>query len=846
MPSSVVFEIWIFHVKFSLPLSRIHLIIVYIFVTIYHSRERCDFDLPLKFVDLITSLDRVLVLDGGMGTMLSEKGWRPPMLPEEMNLIAPDVVLDIHKGYLRSGASVVETNSFGSSPIKLSYRGMGEKARRINEEAARIARRAAQGWDAYVAGSMGPLGELIRPLGNLSFEEAYEAYKEQAIGLRDGGVDFFLIETQMDIKEAKAAVLAIKDVAAHIPFVVSFTFERNGRTITGSPPEVVAHWARMIGACAVGVNCGFGPDLAREIVKKLYLNAGIPIFAYPNAGTPGKEDFDPREFAEEGLGLIRAGASVVGGCCGTTPEHIAHLKGVASQEKPLRPRKVEKAALASRSRLVFAGAGEPIVVVGERINVSRKSPIRDEVAQYKWDALSEEARRQSSSGSQVIDVNISLPGIDRKRAIREAVEAVESACTLPISIDADEADVLEEGLIHVAGIPLINSVTAERKKLIKGIELAKRYGACLVVLAIDEDGISETVEGRIKAVEKVCALADEMGFSKSRLFVDPLTMSVAADVRAGVVTLEALRAFKKLDLFTIMGVSNVSHGLPNRSLLNNAFLTMAAGAGLDSVIANPLDESFASLMMACNLLVGRDKGASGYIAWARSLKSEEKDTSSPAKKEGASSPIEEMKGMIVQGDRGGVLAVARRFLSEGGEPLTLINDVVLPALEEVGRLYECGDYFLPQLISSAEAAQGVCDLVEQAVLSRGGTLKDRGCILMATVAGDIHDIGKNIVSMVLKSHGYKVIDLGKDVALEKILEEARRGEAQIVGLSALMTTTMSEMERVTRKIKEENLSVKVIIGGAAVSQNYADNIGADGYAPDALSAVRLVEKLLGR
>lgn len=801
--------------------------------------------MSINLVSQIFAGGEILILDGAMGTMLADKGWRPPLLPEEMNLTAPDVVMCIHREYLNSGANIIETNSFGSNPIKLAYRGLEGKTHQINEQAARIARRVADRYGAFVAGSMGPLGELIKPLGKLTFEEAYEAYKEQALGLKNGGVDFFLIETQMDIKEAKAAVLAVKDIAPEIPFVVSFTFERNGRTITGSSPEIVAHWARLVGASAVGVNCSFGPDLAEGIVKGLYSNGGIPIFAYLNAGSPGGKNFNPEEFAKETLKLAKAGACIVGGCCGTTPEHIAYLKEITSGLKPLWPIEIKKAALASRSRLVLAGNDEPIVVVGERINVSRKSPMRDEVAQYKWDALSEEARRQSESGASVIDINVSLPNIDRKKAMREAIEVVENACTLPISIDADEPEVLEEGLIHVSGIPLINSVTAERQKLARGMKLAKRYGACLVVLTIDEEGIATTPEERIRVAERVGLTADELNFPRNRIFVDPLTMSIAADARAGIVTLEVLRALKKLELFTIMGVSNVSHGLPERSLLNKTFLVMAAGAGLDAVIADPLDEGFYPLMKACNLLTGRDERASCFITWANSLKVKEKKAISKTE-ERILGPIEQMQKLIVQGDKGSVLDKAQRFLADGVDPLSLINDVVLPALEEVGKLYECGEYFLPQLISSAEAAQSVCNLVERMVLSEGGTLKDRGCIIMATVAGDIHDIGKNIVSMVLKSHGYRVIDLGKDVPLERILEEAKKGEAQIVGLSALMTTTMREMERVIKKIKEENLPVKVIIGGAAVSQSYADDIGADGYAQDALGAVRLVEKLLDR
>lgn len=796
------------------------------------------------FFDPIRNGHGLFIMDGAMGTLLSTRGWRPPSLPEEMNMKDPDAVFDIHQEYLRSGAQIIETNSFGANPIKLAHRGLLDETEAINERAARLARRAADPFGATVAGCMGPLGDLLEPLGLLSFEEAYGAYKKQAEGLFRGGVDFFLIETQLDLQEAKAAVLAVKDVAPRLPFVVSFTFEKNGRTVTGTPPEVIAHWARQIGAAAVGTNCGFGPDLAEGIVKTLYENAGIPVFAYPNAGTPGGREFTPEEFAKESLRLAQLGAGVVGGCCGTTPEYVVHLKERLKGLTPLRPVEIQGAVLASRTRLVRGGLDEPILVIGERINVSRKSPLREEVAQYRWETLFQEAQKQAQNGASVIDINISLPSLDRRKAMREAVKTAERACTLPLSIDADETEVLEEGLLCASGIALINSVTAVEKKLLEGIQLAKRFGACLVVLAIDENGIATTSEGREEAAKKACRIAEEAHFPKNRMFLDPLTMSVAADTKAGIVTLDVLRKFKKEGLLTVMGISNVSHGLPERAFLNRSFFAMAAGAGLDAVIANPLDADFPPLVAACNLLSGRDRAAASYIAWSHTKKGREVEKSAFDEKTPSLNPIERTRVGVVRGDLEGALEGATSFLSQGEPPLNLIQDALLPALEEVGRLYECGDYFLPQLISSAQAAQGVCNLVEEALARCGQTMRHRGNIVMATVAGDIHDIGKNIVSMVLKSHGFYVTDLGKDVPLERILAEARKGKAHIIGLSALMTTTLFEMERVVKEIKKERLPVKVITGGAAVSQSYSEEIGADGYATDALGAVRLVEKLL--
>ena len=808
-----------------------------------------------NFIEWIRSRGTVRILDGSMGVLLSERGWRPPMLPEEMNTAHPDVVRGVYRDYIAAGADIIETNTFGGSPRKLAHRHLEAQARRINAVSAAMAREEANG-AAMVAGSVGPLGDLLAPFGPLSFEEARAAFAEQIRGLLDGGADFILIETMIDIREAQAAVQGMKDADPDetTAFVVSLTFEHKGRTVTGTPPEVAAHWARRVGAAGIGANCGVGPDAYIPVVETLAANAGIPVFVYANGGLPGEDTWSPDRFAASCVRLARAGASVVGGCCRTTPEHIRILKDTLSGMPLPAPAAPDYTPLASRSRLVASGPESPFLIIGERINVSRKSPIKDDAARYSWSSSREEARLQAEAGAGAIDVNVGLPQIDRVRAMSECADAVSQAVDLPLSLDSDDIGVLQAGLRSTVGIPILNSVTAKHAALTRGLELAKRWGTNLVVLTIDEDGVPSTAEGRIAIAQKIAGEADRLGVPRSAIFVDCLSMAVGADQKAPRDTLDAIRAVSKLGVRTVLGVSNISHRMPVRPLLNRTFLAMAMASGLDAAIINPLDATLLATIRAAELLAGRDPGAGRYLADAPLL-SDIETSAGPALRSGLAGQskaeiacdalpcFRALADAIIRGDHEAAVNAVNVLLEEGHQPVETVNGGVIPALDAVGRLYDAGRYFLPQLIASAHAAQRVCDTA-LARLEASGASACPGRILLATVEGDLHDLGKNVVGTILKSHGYAVTDLGKDVPTAEILAAAGRERPDIVGLSALMTSTMEEMERAARQLKARFPGIRVMVGGASVNQAFADRIGADGYAGDAVASVRLVTRLL--
>jgi 5-methyltetrahydrofolate--homocysteine methyltransferase len=794
------------------------------------------------------------------------------MLPEEMNMERPEVVRAIHKAYIDAGADIVETNSFGGSALKLAHRGLGERAVEVNAAAARLARDAAG--DNLVAGCAGPLGELLEPFGSLSFEAAAAAFRPQFQGLIEGGADFILIETVLDLREAKAAVVALKELDDSFPFVVSFTFEQQGRTVTGTPPEVAAHWARLVGALAVGANCGMGPGAYVDVVATLHQHSELPVFVYANAGLPDDpEQWGPEEYAEAGERLLKAGASVIGGCCRTTPDHIAALNRRLGEAKALsRPRpQIDFLPFASRSRLVTGGRGHALTLVGERINASR-SALKPHVASAAWGPVRDLARAQQEAGAQLLDVNIGLPQIDQNEAMKKAVAAVESSSDLPLSIDSDRDDVMETGLRACTGIPLLNSVTAKGSEVERGIRLAQRYGALLVALPLDEKGIPETVEGRMLLVQRIIETADRMGYPRSLLVVDGLCMAVGADNQAPRAGLETLRRIQELGCCTMLGLSNISHGMPARSVINRTWLAMAMGAGLDVVIVDPLDRGIMETVAAGDLLRGHDKDAKKFLSLAGAFtratpveskverkiegkKEKQKGAQKEAQKEAQEKEDLESDGFdgdgwvtlrraIIQGDPDKAGELGRAMDEAGMHPTTIINEGVVPALTEVGRLYDSGRYFLPQLLSSAGAAQKVCD-AELARIAASGESMEKGTVVLATVEGDLHDLGKNVVATMLRSHGYKVVDLGKNVPCMEIERAAQEHNAQVVGLSALMTSTMFRMEEDVLALKDKFPEMRVIVGGASVSDDYSRRIGADGYSPDAVGAVKLVSRILG-
>lgn len=807
---------------------------------------------------------RPLVLDGAMGSLLGERGWEPPELPEEVHMRNPEILEAIHEEYCNAGADILETNSFGGSPLKLDCRGLGERAFEMNARAAAIARKAARG-RALVAGSVGPLGESVAPFGSLAFEDARRAFREQIRGLLEGGADFILLETMLDMREAKAAVLGLKDCDPQGAFVVSFTFDTRGATVTGVTPEAAAVWAESMGAAGVGANCGVGPQAYVPVVRRLGALTGLPLFVYANAGLPGAPDYcNPEAFADFGKELVRNGAAVVGGCCGTDPGYIRLLRKALEGESLAERKEPEETFLCSRSRVVRCGHGQPLAIIGERINVSRKSPLRDEVARYEYRMVREEARQQTAAGAALLDVNVGLPQIDRCRAMREAVTEVERASELPLSLDSDDAEVLRAGLEACTGAVLLNSVTASEESLAAGIELAQFYGASLVVLSLDDGGITETSQGRLAVAERIAKTADRLHFPRKRLFVDALAMAVGADPQAPSVTLQVVSGLREMGFRTVLGISNVSHGMPVRSLLNRTYLAMAIAAGLDAVIADPRDELLLDTVAAANALCGRIEGGKAYIERTPLLKNRQASGGGVPSSGGKPSPLfsedcgknsvisgpsqgvpslEGLRENILLGEETVALDMGKVLFEEMESPLDVVNLGVIPALDRVGRLYEEGAFFLPQLVASAGAAQKVCRMVVER-LAASGESAYRGTILMATVKGDLHDLGKNIVGTVLGSHGYRVVDLGKDVPREVILEAIRRESPQILGLSALMTSTMKEMEATVTMVREEAPEVKIMVGGASVNATFAERIGAHGYSEDAVGAVRLVEALL--
>lgn len=796
----------------------------------------------------------LLLLDGGMGTMLADRGWAPPVLPEEMNLNSPEVVCSVHKAYIDAGAHIVETNSFGGSSLKLANRGLSSRTAEINAAAARIAREAA-GEYALVAGCAGPLGELLEPFGALSFEEAMDAFRPQFRGLMDGGADFILIETALDLREVKAAVAALKELDETFPFVVSFTFEQQGRTVTGTPPEVAAHWARLTGAVAVGANCGVGPAAYIETVGVLREHSGLPVFVYANGGLPDDPvQWGPEEYAEAAGRLVKAGATVVGGCCRTTPGHISALRDRLTGVSVLPRSRPELLPFAGRSRLVTGGRGLPLTLVGEGINASRPA-VKPHIASGAWGPVRDLARTQSEAGAHLLDINVGLPGTDQVKTMKQAVAVVEGASDLPLSIDSDRAEVVEAGLRACTGIPLINSVTAKGSEVERGIRLAQRYGAVLAVLPLDEKGIPEGVEGRMKLVERIVSIADRMGYPRFMLVVDALCMTVGSDTSAPGVGLETLRRIGDLGCCTMLGLSNVSHGMPARSVINRTWLAMAMSAGLNVAIANPLDRGIMETTVVGDLLCGHDRDARKFLSLADAFLNvqplpgqapartgdaggEEKNT-----KEGAGDEWSELRAAVIRGDPDRAAELGKARDEAGVDPTEVINRGIVPALTEVGRLYDSGRYFLPQLLSAASAAQRVCE-VELARIAESGMAAERGTVVLATVEGDLHDLGKNVVATMLRSHGYRVVDLGKNVPCAEIEKAARENNAEIVGLSALMTSTMFHMEENVETLHRNLPEVRVIVGGASVSDDYSVRIGADGYSPDAVGAVKLVASLL--
>ena len=792
----------------------------------------------------------IYFFDGAMGTMLQAGGLKPGACPEEMNIIAPDVVKDIHKQYLAAGATIIETNTFGASRLKLDHYGFEDRVAEFNAAAVRIAKAAIaeSGKDARVAGSMGPTGRFIEPLGDLDFEEAYDAFREQAAALAEAGADLLIIETCIDIQEMRAALLAAKD-ATNLPVVCQLSYSEDGRTVTGTDPQSAAVILDGLGADIIGVNCSLGPAELIPVVETLAANCRAPISVQPNAGMPFLQDgktcfpMDAEEFGTYGPKLLAAGATYLGGCCGTTPAHIAALvKNVQGLAEPERKHGRRKLQLASRSRTVTIDRDLGTVLIGERINPTGRKKLAAEIKDGSLLSVKKEAVNQVKAGAQLLDVNMGVGGIDQAAAMRRAIREISQITDAPLVIDTSDAKALEAGLRAYPGRALINSVSAEDNRIKEFLPLAKRYGAAILCLPIGEEGVPKTAEARFAATKYIINEAAKYGLTDGDFLLDALVMTVSADAKACREVLDTLRLYReRLGYPSTMGLSNISFGLPNRPLINSTFFAMCLAGGLDAPIMNPYDERMQDALMASRALLGFDPNGIAFSKVAANLAAPKK----AAVAKTTDLPIlEAIKQAVIDGEKDEIAGLVTRALAEGHEGNEITEKALTAAMNDIGVDFGAGKIFLPQVLLSAETMRAAFDKLKE--LIPAAATADKGTVVIATVKGDVHDLGKNITGALLANSGFKLVDLGKDVPAEDIVRAAIEHDADIVGLCALMTTTMVQIDKVIQQLHDAGARAKVMVGGAAVTQDYADAAGADAYASDGVKAVKLAKAIVGK
>ena len=800
-----------------------------------------------------------ILLDGGMGTMLQAAGMKLGTRPEDLNIENPELIRSIHAKYAAAGSRVVNANTFGASPHKLA------DSKYTLEEVitAGIAncKQAVAPYGALVTLDVGPLGELLEPSGTLAFEDAVAEYGRIVRAGVVAGADILYFETFTDLYEMKAALLAAKENST-LPIMASMSFEANGRTFTGCTVESFAATARGLGANAVGINCSLGPKEIFPMAKRLAeaVPGDFPVFVKPNAGLPRADgsgyDITPQLYAMQMKPYRELHLFAAGGCCGTTPEFIQMLNGVFADCKPGRPEHPMLSVICSPVDCVNV---DGITVVGERINPTGKKRFQQALRDGDMNYILEQAVSQAEAGAQILDVNVGAPGVDEPALMEQVVKALQSVVSLPLQLDSSHAEALERGLRVYNGKPIVNSVNGEQEVLEKVLPLCKKYGAAVVGLAIDERGIQPKAEDRVTIARRIKKAALEAGIPQEDIYIDCLTLTASAQQEDVLATVQALHTCKtELGVRTILGVSNISFGLPCRPYLNTTFLTMAMYAGLDLAIMNPSSEEMMAAVYAYNVLTNRDKQSGRYIAryadqvpasaaLAKALQ-DKAASGVPAAAEAAgpavSGPYAPLMKAVEQGLKGEAAACTKALLAEK-EPLELVDEALIPALDIVGVKYEKGKLFLPQLLQAASAAQSAFDEIKTAIAQRGGAGASKGRIVLATVKGDVHDIGKNIVKVILENYGFEVIDLGRDVPVETVVETVREKDVHLVGLSALMTTTLKSMEETIAALHAAKLDCKVMVGGAVLTPEYAEKIGADWYAKDAKQSADIAKEFFG-
>lgn len=834
-----------------------------------------------EFITL--SKDHILYLDGATGSNLVKAGMPSGVCPEQWILEHQNVMLQLQKDYVQAGTNILYAPTFTANRVKLAEYHLEKNMTSMIRDLVAISKKAAEstpGHPVYVAGDLTMTGEQLKPMGKMDLETLIDIYKEQILCLVDAGADLLVVETMMSLAETRAALIAAKEVC-DLPVIATLTFEADGRTLFGTDAKTAAIVLESLGASAIGANCSTGPAQMESIISEMVSHTRIPVIAKPNAGLPFLDEngttcynMEAEEFAEEMEVLVNAGATILGGCCGTTPEFIRQIhERFGTDAKVAASRRPDGIRYLTSERITHSfGLDDGFFVVGERINPTGKKALQAQLREGSFEKVIQFAEEQEACGAKVLDINMGMSGIDEKASMLRALEEVSGVTNLPLSLDSSYVEVLEAALRNYPGRALVNSVSLETEKFEKLLPIVAKYGAMFILLPLSDAGLPKDIEEKKEIIHKIYDRALSLGMCKEDIVVDGLVATVGANPKAALETLETIRYCKENGFATICGLSNISFAMPERSFVNTAFLTLAIQAGLTMAIANPSQELLMSCALAADLLLNKEEAALRYIEYAGGVRErrEEKEaelakklallenqgttaktgTAGNAAKETTTDngpQINEMqdklKTAVLKGNRNGIVKITKEALESGEKPAELLNQVLLPAINQVGEFFDQGKYFLPQLIASAEAMKNSIEVLEP-LLQTEGTGEEMPVVVIATVEGDIHDIGKNLVALMLKNHGFHVIDLGKDVPQAKILESAKEHHAEFIALSALMTTTMQRMREIVAAAKEEGITAKIIIGGAVITQEYADEIGADGYSKDAADAVKLAKSLM--
>lgn len=821
---------------------------------------------------------RIVILDGPFGSYLQRRGMPSGVCPEQWMTDNPDIIINLQREYLESGTDILYAPTFTANKIKLREYGLEDDIAYYNRQLVKLSKKAIELYrkqsgnsrNIYVAADITMTGEMVVPYGKLSFEELINIYKEQMEYLLDEGVDLFIIETMMSLQECRAALLAAHELC-DLPVMISLTYQENNRTLFGTDPVTAITVLQAMGADAVGVNCSTGPDMMYDIIRQMKEVAYVPILAKPNAGIPYLKDghtefpMSPEMFSKEMKKLVLEGAGIVGGCCGATPEHIKLLAETVKDMSVPKVNMTHYRALTTERVTIPIRLDNNLMVVGERINPTGKKALQASLREGNFAPIADMASEQVEQGADFLDINVGMSGINEKEAMLKALEEAMSTTDVPLVIDTSNPKVMEAALRIYPGRALINSISLEKEKIDRLLPLARKYGAMFILLPLSDSGLPKNPEEKVQIIHEIINRASKIGLTKEDIIVDGLVTTVGANPNAAIETIETIRYCKEeLEVGTIIGLSNISFGLPERQYINSAFLSLAIQAGLTMAIANPSGRLLMNNALASDLLLGKEGAVEKYINNVIEIKAQDtnpRSKTSKAKnnwehnieddlKDNILNDLDKNKQAIYQavlkGNRRDILRLVKEELSISKSPSIIIDKVLIPAINEVGKLFDSQRYFLPQLISGAETMQLAIEYLEPMLTDTNGDIKSQATVVIATVSGDIHDIGKNLVALMLKNYGYRVIDLGKDVSTDTIIQTAKDENADIIALSALMTTTMVEMKKVVEKARRSGVASKIIIGGAVITEHYAKDIGADGYAPDAGSAVELVRRLIKR